>query len=79
MVDEERDTASKAHMRVNHVEGNVKEIKEDVKENTGFIRENTKLIHNLTADVASLKTEIRIIGGIFLAVVISLLVAYLSS
>lgn len=73
------DTASKAHLRVNHVEENVREIKEDVKENAGFIRENTKLIHILTADVSGIKTEIRIIGGIFLAVVISLLVAYLSS
>lgn len=61
------ETASKAHLRVNHVEENVKEIKEDVKGNKVLIVQNS-------IDIASLKTELRIFGGMILAVLITIAV-----
>ncbi len=50
MVDE---TVSKAHLRINHVDETIYEIKDDVKE-------NHLLIRDLSVDVTKLKTEMRI-------------------
>lgn len=61
------DTVSKAHMRLNHTEEDIREIKADVKA-------NHKLIVSVCIDLAGLKTEMRIFGGVMLAILIALAV-----
>ena len=60
--------AQRANIRLDHINGDLKEIKQALKENTHQLGKTRE-------DVASLKTEIRIAGGLVL-VVISSLIAY---
>ncbi len=49
----DKDTASKAHLRINHVEETVYEIKDDVKE-------NRRLILKVSVDMAGIKTLLKV-------------------
>ena len=66
------DTASKAHLRLDHINGDLKEIKETVKE-------NRSLISSTREEMASLKTELRIVGVIVLGAVSTLIAIILSN
>ena len=65
----------RANLRLDHINGDIKEIKENVKDNVTLVRETRE-------DMASLKTEVRIVGVIVLGglgAVIAFVVNYLGS
>lgn len=62
--------AQRANIRLDHINGDLKEIKSDVKE-------NTRLIGKSREDFAGLRTEVRIVGGFVILAVSSLIAAYI--
>ena len=64
----DQDAANRANTRLDHINGDITEIKLDLKE-------TKDLVHETCLQVESLKTEVRIVGGMFLAIVTAILVA----
>ena len=65
----------RANLRLDHINGDITEIKDSVKTNVTLVRETRE-------DMASLKTEVRIVGVIVLGglgAVIAFVVNYLGS
>ncbi len=58
--------AQRANIRLDHINGDLKEIKATLKENTRLLNQNC-------LDLASLKTEVRLAVGLFLAIVVALI------
>ena len=59
--------AQRANLRLDHINGDLKEIK-------GTLEKSATLISKTREDMASLKTEVRIVGG-FVILAISALIA----
>ena len=66
------DTDSKAHLRINHVDENIKEIKETVKENSRDIKA-------MATDLSGLKSTVRIAATLLFSAVAALIAIVLSS
>lgn len=64
----DQDAANRANIRLDHINGDITEIKLDLKE-------TKMMVHKTCTDVEGIKTEVRIIGGLFLAIVTAILVA----
>ena len=65
----------RANLRLDHINGDITEIKENVKDNVTLVRETRE-------DMSSLKTEVRIVGVIVLGALstgIGILIKYLST
>jgi hypothetical protein len=61
-MDGDKTADSKAHLRINHVETDIKEMK-------SMISANGKCIRTIETNMAGMKSEIRIIGGLIVGAV----------
>ena len=63
--------ARRANMRLDHINGDLTELKTSMKE-------QKDLILTTCLEMASLKTEVRIVGGLVLAAVTTLIILYIN-
>ena len=65
--------SQKANLRLDHINGDIKEIKESIKESNRLIQSNSGKINETNVGMASLKTEVRIVGALILTMITALL------
>jgi len=69
---DELSEAQRANLRLDHINGDLAELKKSMKE-------QKDLLANTRVDMASLKTEVRIVGGIIFAAVTTLIALVIGS
>ena len=67
-----------ANMRLDRINGDLIEFKDSIKENNKLIRGNSDKIGETNVGVASLKSEVRIIGILIISLIMTLIGAVVS-
>ncbi|KKM24594.1 hypothetical protein LCGC14_1603560 [marine sediment metagenome] len=67
-----------ANMRLDRINGDLIEFKDSIKENNVLIRGNSDKIGKTNVGVASLKSEVRIIGTLIIGLIMALIGAVVS-